>query len=315
MVFNDYAGQVVPIEYHYWGGDPFYTFSWATADIQARAAYYGGWDYVPHFRYDGKKIQDLYGTGPAYPEFFLFLRQTLDSLLTIPSPFKINLEQYPSEDWDSVYVSIDVVAVDTVLYDTTPDLYMAVVEEYHTYLGYPQWDYSFRDMKPDSDGVMITIQKGDSLHFDWVYPIHSVYNQDAIITTVFIQNDPATSVPNLWRNKVMQAASAKVVNVDAGISIGDMPSAIYLGKSSPNPFMTQTTIAYALGVAGKVRLSVYSPTGQLVTHLVDADMQPGAYQATWDGRDRFGREVGSGMYYYQLELNNLTQSGRMVVLR
>jgi hypothetical protein len=314
VVFNDYAGQVVPIEWHYWGGDPFYTFSWATADIQARSAYYGGWDYVPHFRYDGKQISDLFGTGPAYPEFFAFFRHTLDSLLTIPSPFKINLEQLVSEDWDSVYVSIDVIAVDSVLYDTTPDLYMAVVEEYHTYPGYSEWDYSFRDMKPDSDGEVITIQMGDSLHFDWVYPINAIYNQDAIITSVFVQNDPDGTVIPKQRNKVMQAASAKVVDV-AGVSAGDQPSVIYLGKNSPNPFTTQTTISYALGIAGNVRLSVYSATGRLVTRLVDDDLQPGSYQATWDGRDSFGNEVGSGMYYYQLELDNLTRSGRMVILK
>jgi hypothetical protein len=311
VVFDEYAGQVAPIEWHYWGGDPFYSFD--STEIAARAAYYSV-SYVPHFRYDGKKISDLFGTAPAYPEFFLFFRHALDSLLAIPSPFRINLTQYPGEDWDSVYVSFDVVAVDTVQYDTTPDLYLAVVEKYHTYPGYPQWDYSFRDIIPDADGEVITIQKGDSLHFDWVYPINDIYNLDAIITTVFIQNDRDESITAEWRNKVMQAANA-LVNDVSGVAAGDMPSVIYLGKCSPNPFTTQTSIAYALGTAGRVRLAVYSPTGQLVTSLVDAEAKPGAYQATWDGRDRFGREVGSGVYYYQLELNNTRQSGRMVVLK
>jgi hypothetical protein len=311
VVFDEYAGQVAPIEWHYWGGDPFYEFD--STEINVRAAYYSVTG-IPHFRYDGKQISDLFGTAPAYPEFFLFFRRTLDSLLTIPSPFRINLTQHPSEDWDSVYVSFDVVAVDTVQYDTAPDLYLAVVEKYHTYPDTPRWDYSFRDMIPDADGEAIPIQKGDSLHFDWVYPVDAIYNLDALITTVFIQNDRDGSITAEWRNKVMQAASALVSDV-AGVAAGDLPSLIYLGKCSPNPFTTQTSIAYALGTAGRVRLAVYSPTGQLVTSLVDADTKPGAYQATWDGRDRFGREVGSGMYYYQLELNNLRQSGRMVILK
>jgi hypothetical protein len=283
--------------------------------VQTRVSYYGV-NYVPHFRYDGKKISDLFGTNPAYPEFFSFFRHTLDSLLTIPSPYRINLEQYPSADWDSVYVSFDVVAVDTIIDDTTPDVYLAVVEDHHRY-DFPvgRWDYAFRDMVPDGDGEVITIQKGDSLHFDWAYPIDAVYNLDAIITTVFIQNDPDGSVINgKMRNKVMQAAQALVVDV-AGVAIGDTPSVLYLGKSSPNPFTSETSVAYSLGEAGRVRFSVYSATGQLIKTIVDSDMVPGTYSARWDGRDNGGREAGSGMYYYRLEFRDQTRNGRMVLLR
>jgi len=281
-----------------------------------RASSYYDLDYVPHFRYDGKKIQDLYGTGPAYPEFFLWFRHALDSLRTISSPYRINISQYPSQDWDSVYVGFDVVAVDTIIDDPTPDLYLAVVEEHHTYpppTGSGR--YSFRDMVPDWDGEVISIQKGDSLHFDWVYPIKAVYNLDAIITTVFVQNDPDASVPNgKMRNKIMQSASAKVTDV-SGISAGDSPSAAWLGQSFPNPFGGQAAISYALGKAGKVRLSVYSPTGQLVRRLVDGEAGPGLHTATWDGRDRFGNRVGSGMYYYRLDALNEVRTGRMVMLK
>jgi hypothetical protein len=315
VVFDEYAGQVAPIEWHFWGGDPFYTFTWATADIQARSAYYGGWDYVPHFRYDGKKISDLFGTNPNYPEFFIFLRNTLDSLLTIPSPYRINLQQSFSADWDSVYVIFDVVAVDTIIDDTTPDLYLAVVEKYHTYPGYAEWDYSFRDMKPDGDGEMITIQKGDSLHFNWAYPINAIYNLDGVITTVFVQNDPDASVINpKMRNKVMQSASALATNV-SGVSIGDTPSVVWMGQAAPNPAASGTRIAYALGMAGKVRLSVYAPTGQLVTRLVDAEHEPGSYSAAWDGRDGGGNRVSSGMYYYKLDALGEVRTGRVVILK
>ena len=138
-----------------------------------------------------------------------------------------------------------------------------------------------------------------------------------IITTVWVQNDPDGSVVNAkMRNKVMQAASAKVTDV-SGVAAGETPARGLAGQELSQPLRPpQTTIAYALGTGGQgAAVGLCSPTGQLVTRLVDGDMQPGAYQATWDGRDRFGSEVASGMYYYQLEVNNLTQSGRMVVLK
>ena len=311
MIFESYAGQVAPIEYHYWpSGDPFYAFN--PTEILARKTYYSA-SYVPTFRYDGRYVQDLF---TPYGAFYEFFRWTIDSLLTIPSPVRIDIDQYPSEDWDSVYVSLDVVAVDSIIDDTTPDLYLAVVEERHRY-PYPvgRWDYAFRDMVPDGDGEVITIQKGDSLHFNWACEIDSIFNLDAILTTVWVQNDIGATVVNpAARGKVLQAASSRVMDV-AGIAAGDAPSAVWLGRSSPNPFGGHTTISYALGRAGKVRLSVYDPAGRLVSRLVDAEAEPGIHAAAWDGRDASGNRVASGVYYYELEALNEVRTGRTVVIR
>ena len=57
-----------------------------------------------------------------------------------------------------------------------------------------------------------------------------------------------------------------------------------------------------------------APAGRLVTHLVDGCVEPGSYAATWNGRDRAGNQVGSGIYYYRLQTPNGVRSGRMVLL-
>lgn len=287
-------------------------FPWARNDIIARATYYNQ-SYVPSFRYDGRYIQDLF---TPYEAFYEFFRWTLDSLIAIPSPIRINIDQYPSEDWDSVYVGFDVVAVDTIIDDTTPTLHLAVVEKSHRY-AYPigRWDYALRDMIPDGYGEEISIQKGDSLHFERAYRCTSLYNQDAIITTVWVQNDPDSTVLDpAARSKVLQAASALVSDVSS-VAGGDEPAHVYLGQNAPNPFTTETRIGYSVSRAGAVRLSVYTATGRLVAHLVDEYAEPGSHSAVWSGRDRFGREVGSGLYYYRLVTENRVRTGRMVLLK
>ena len=300
--------------------DRFYGFN--ASEVQARINFYDppGITYTPSFRYDGKKILDLFGTGPDYPEYFAWLDQTVDSLLAIPSPLRIDItSQTLSSDSDSVYVSFDVVAEDSVIYEPTPVLWMAVVQETYTYpfikTGIDSTGkYAFRDMLPSS-GLLISIQKGDSLHYDWAYPFSkTVYRPNDMITTIWVQNEVDPLIPGKWRNKVLQATSAYLMD-RASVADGGTSPFVWLGQNAPNPFTSRTTIAYQLSRAGKVRLSVYAATGQLVTHLVEGNVEPGSHTATWNGLDRFGKYVTSGMYYYRLETADASRSGKMVFLK
>jgi len=321
VFFDQYEGQVAPLSYHmYWpsSADSFYLFN--PTDIVERRSYYDPaiLNYVPAFRYDGKKSQDLFGTAPAYPEFFVWLRGAVDSLRAISSPLRINMSQYVSNDLDTVYVSFDIVAVDTIIYDVDPDVYMAASEVAHTYpapTGHHK--YAFRKMYPDSNGEMTSIQKGDSLHFDWsYYVVPGQFHVDKLITTIWVQNDTDAAIPGKQRNKVLQAAQARVVDL-ASVVRGDDGADVMigLGQSAPNPFTSETTIAYMVQGGGKAHLAVYTATGRLVTSLVDGYVEPGTHAATWNGRDRFGKEVGSGVYYYRLETEDGSRGGRMVYLK
>jgi flagellar hook assembly protein FlgD len=45
---------------------------------------------------------------------------------------------------------------------------------------------------------------------------------------------------------------------------------------------------------------IYNVTGQQVRKLVD-EIQPGGYKSVlWNGRDDFGQDVGSGVYFVRL---------------
>jgi len=290
-------------------------------EIVARADFYQV-VVVPTFRYDGVYIEDLFGTPKAYPEFMMFFRQIVDSLLLIPSPIRINMDQAPSADWDSVYVSFDVVAVDPLPPDSIygpPVLYLAVSEEFHRYaVPVGKWYYAFRDMVPDGDGYPLALEQGDSLHFDWSYAVDPIYNRDQIVTTIFVETAGMAGGqgPMDSTHVVLQTASAKIGDQSSvGGGGGGGASLVWLGRNAPNPFAAETRIAYQLGAAGDVRLSVYTPTGRLVTHLVDGYVEPGSHAVAWNGRDRAGNQVGSGIYYYRLQTPNGSRSGRMVLLK
>ena len=81
-------------------------------------------------------------------------------------------------------------------------------------------------------------------------------------------------------------------------------------SSFPNPFNPSTTIAYTLPDAGHVTLDVYSLTGQKVATLVDAYMGSGKHTAVFDGSG-----YASGMYFYRLISDGITQTGKMLLMK
>ncbi|MFQ6091287.1 MAG: FlgD immunoglobulin-like domain containing protein [bacterium] len=62
-------------------------------------------------------------------------------------------------------------------------------------------------------------------------------------------------------------------------------------------------------------LKIYNVLGQEVRTLVDEVKEPGYHTATWDGRDCFGNDVASGIYFYRLTAGGFTAAERMVLLR
>lgn len=101
-----------------------------------------------------------------------------------------------------------------------------------------------------------------------------------------------------------------------------LPKSFELSQNYPNPFNPITTIPFQAGsseqVAGRpihTTLKIYNILGQKVRTLVDEEKAPGNYKVIWDGKDNSGREVTSGIYFYQLKTKDYTNTKKMVLLR
>ena len=73
-----------------------------------------------------------------------------------------------------------------------------------------------------------------------------------------------------------------------------------LHAASPNPFNPRTQISFDLAVDGRAQLVVYDLAGRVVRVLVDRPLRAGPHEFIWDGIDRTGRRVASGVYLYAL---------------
>ena len=88
-----------------------------------------------------------------------------------------------------------------------------------------------------------------------------------------------------------------------------------LHQNHPNPFNPRTTISYYLPSRSRVRLAIYDPAGRLVTDIIDREQGQGVYDAFWDGRDRGGRRVASGVYFYRLTAGSFTETKKLILVK
>ncbi len=95
-----------------------------------------------------------------------------------------------------------------------------------------------------------------------------------------------------------------------------VPTSFKLHQNYPNPFNSETQIRYDVPEKGLVKLDIYNLLGQKIRRLVEKNQMAGSHAITWDGCDKLGRSVGSGIYFYMIQLNNKKfPVQKMVVLK
>jgi flagellar hook assembly protein FlgD len=70
----------------------------------------------------------------------------------------------------------------------------------------------------------------------------------------------------------------------------------------PNPFNPETWMPFQLAQDSSVRIRIYNATGQIIRTLHLGNQKAGIYvtkdkAAYWDGKDSFGQQVTSGVYF------------------
>jgi len=107
-------------------------------------------------------------------------------------------------------------------------------------------------------------------------------------------------------------ASAETA-VDEGEGL--IPQSFELSQNYPNPFNPSTTIRLELPRRLHVTLTVYNSLGQVVTVLKDETLPAGLHCVEWDGADKSGDPVASGVYFYRVGAGDFSAVKKMVLLR
>jgi hypothetical protein len=96
---------------------------------------------------------------------------------------------------------------------------------------------------------------------------------------------------------------------------GDGELTFSVGRCSPNPFTGGTSLALTLPSDTDVHVAVYDVAGRRVRTLVSGVLSRGTHEIAWDGRDRAGSEVSTGVYFYRVKAGDVEELRTAVLLR
>ncbi|MFH1612539.1 MAG: T9SS type A sorting domain-containing protein [bacterium] len=86
-------------------------------------------------------------------------------------------------------------------------------------------------------------------------------------------------------------------------------------SSYPNPFNPECYIPIEMSNNKSqnlnVKIKIYNILGQVVREVITNNANSSVY---WDGRDNLGKEVSSGMYFYETIINNKTQNCKKMLM-
>ena len=100
----------------------------------------------------------------------------------------------------------------------------------------------------------------------------------------------------------------------------EIPAETELLRNYPNPFNPETWIPYHLSEDADVNLTIYDINGEVVRDIDVGHQNAAKYDTRakaiyWDGRNRFGEQVASGIYFYHLDAGDFSGTRKMVILK
>ena len=97
--------------------------------------------------------------------------------------------------------------------------------------------------------------------------------------------------------------------------IEQLSESFKLNNNYPNPFNSSTVISFQLDEMSFVKINITSSVGTNVKTLFSGHCNNGLNRFEWDGKNTFGRDVSSGVYFYRIIINNKSITNKMLLLR
>lgn len=164
--------------------------------------------------------------------------------------------------------------------------------------------------------------KGDLLNYTTIGGLShfqdgawSYYTMDDGLVSNFIFSVSVTPVGIVWCGTDCGAS----IFTPNGTSVADETpvshSLLSINANYPNPANPSTTLDFTVNGETFLTLTIRDILGRKVRTLTSMRYYPGRYTVHWDGTDRFGKSVSSGLYFGVYDTGSFLESHKIMVLR
>jgi hypothetical protein len=114
---------------------------------------------------------------------------------------------------------------------------------------------------------------------------------------------------------------AEIVNYFLGITtitdIGEVFAAFDVMEVNawPNPFIEQINISFNVDKTADVSVRIFDETGRMINNLFEGSLSNGSHSFVWAGNSTFGARLNNGIYFYRVEINGKSKSGKILLSR
>ena len=101
----------------------------------------------------------------------------------------------------------------------------------------------------------------------------------------------------------------------AATSRSQSPDGLILNHAFPNPFNSETKIAFSLPKPTSIKLSIFDGLGRKVKTIVDGYQEAGFHVANWNGTDEQGNQVATGVYFIKMQSDKSSKIRKIAYLK
>ncbi|MCZ6595991.1 MAG: T9SS type A sorting domain-containing protein [Bacteroidetes bacterium] len=148
------------------------------------------------------------------------------------------------------------------------------------------------------------LANGDIVHYEYVSIEPFEILRDENDTWFFTKTDHSYSVYNIEIETLLISSVQE--------NPGPSPNEFYLSQNYPNPFNSSTRIKFSIPSAGHVLVKLFNLKGEVIQTLIDGYLDSNTHHLSIDD----SIELASGIYFYQLVVNNrVIQTRKMLLIR
>jgi len=178
-------------------------------------------------------------------------------------------------------------------------------------------EFFFEDDSVQSTNYIVVCGTGvDTLEIEEGYVNQFFYGLSSGYSTIPVKVYATDSIPaQLARTVIYETQGGGPMGL-AGVKgkVTPIPVRFALYQNAPNPFVSSTTIRYALPYACNVNLSVYDVSGRRVSVLHKGEQKAGLYTLQWNGKDDHNVGLAAGVYFIRFEADDYVESKKAVLL-